>query len=161
MKVSKNNMQIELSKKQYWHLLRAVYMADWMANAICEADMEEDKGIEEIQDYVFSFAKEMGFEKYVQYDEGLKEHFATFDLEDEQSVRSHIDRYDEHITWENLVDWLGDRDFSRKYSEEEIKNMSREEYFIKRMECETPWEEELAEYGLERITIDESNETKE
>ena len=55
-------MNIEFTKKQYWNLLRAMYMADWMANAICSVETEQDSAIKEIRDYIFSFTKEMGFD---------------------------------------------------------------------------------------------------
>ena len=58
--MEKNNIKINLTKEQYWNLIRATYMADWMANAICEAGMEQDAGIKEIRDHIFSFAKEVG-----------------------------------------------------------------------------------------------------
>ncbi len=41
--------------------MRATYMADWMANAICERGMKQDTGIKAIRNHVFSFAKEMGY----------------------------------------------------------------------------------------------------
>jgi hypothetical protein len=62
-------MELKLTKQQYWHLLRATYMADWMANAICDTDMKKDEDIKNIRNYIFSFAKEMGYGDFVDYDE--------------------------------------------------------------------------------------------
>src|SRR3989344_883332 len=100
-------MKINLTKKQYWNLIRATYMADWMANAICESDMKQDDGIKEIRDYVFSVAKEMGYEKFVEYGGVRGRYYATFDLDDEPSIRTLIKRYDESSAWDELSEWLG------------------------------------------------------
>lgn len=149
-------MQINFTNKQYWDLMRSVYIADWVANAICEQDMEMDLGIQEIRKHVFSLAKEMSYQDYVEYDQDLDEYFATAKLEDDPTTRGIIDRYDEHSTWENLGQWLGERDFFKKYTTEEIQDMPNEEYFLKHMECECFWEEEFEKYGLKRLIVDES-----
>ncbi len=136
--------------------MRAVYMADWMANAICDADMKQDEGIKEVRNYVFSFAKEMGFEDYVAYDENMGRYYATYDMDDEPVTRGLIERYEEHSVWENLSSWLGERDFFKKYSLEEIKEMDDKERFIKRMECEIFWGKEFEKRGIERLFIKKS-----
>jgi len=133
--------------------MRAVYMADWMANAICEADMKQDDAIKAIRDYVFSFAKEMGVENYVEYDNELGAYCATFDMDDEPTTRKLIERYDEHSAWDELIEWLGDRDFYRKYTREEIEKMTKNDLFMKRMECEDVWGEEFEKHGVERLAI--------
>ena len=146
-------MKINFTKKQYWNLIRATYMADWMANAICEADMKEDDGIKEIRDYIFSFAKEMGYEDFVEYSADMGKYYATFDLDDEPSIRKLIERYDEYAFWDEIVEYLGERDFFNKYSKEAIKKMSDEERFSKRMECQDVWGKEFEKYGIERLDI--------
>lgn len=148
-------MEINLSKQQYWDLIRAVYMADWMANAICESDIKQDDGIKEICDYIFSFAKEMGYEDYVEYSEELGRYFATFDLDEEPSIRSLIERYDDHCFWDEITERLGARDFFNKYSEGEIAKMNDEELFTKRLECEEKWEEEFENHGIDGLKIAE------
>lgn len=137
-------------------MIRAVYMADWMANAICESDMKKDSKIKEIRDYVFSFAKEMGFEDYVEYDEEAGKYYSTMDMDDEPATRKLIERYDEHSAWDEISSWLGERDFHIKYSQKELEKMTDEERFTRRMECEIVWEVEFAKHGIERLKADES-----
>lgn len=149
-------MKINITKKQYWNLMRGMYMADWMANAICEAGMKEDYGIKDARNHIFSFAKEMGYEDFAEYDEELGKYYATFDMDDEPSTRALIERYNEHSAWEELTEWLGDRDFFRKYTQKEIKAMNDDECFTKRMECEVVWGEEFEKHGIERLKIDET-----
>ena len=152
-------MEINLTQKQYWDLLRSVYIADWVANAICDADMKRDDEIKAIRNYIFSYAKEMGYEKYVDFDEEDREYYATVDLDDEASVRKLIERYDEHSAWDELAGWLGERDFFRKYNSDEIKKMTDEERFLKRMDCEIIWETEFEEFGIERIEVDDMEDS--
>ncbi len=128
-------------------------MADWMANAICDQEMKKDAGIKAIRNHIFSFAEEMGYEKYVDYSEDMNTYFATFTMDDEPSTRKLIKRYDEYTMWERLIEWLGDRDFFRKYKREEIKKMGDIERFTKRMECEEVWGEEFEKNGVEGIKI--------
>ena len=148
-----NNMKINITKKQYWNLLRATYMADWMANAICESDMKQDDDIKAIRNYVFSFAKEMGCGDYVDFDEHLGRYYATFDMDDESSTRELIERYDEHSAWDEITSWLGERDFYKKYPVEAVKKMSDEERFTKKMECEEIWGLEFEKNGIDRLEI--------
>ena len=101
----------------------------------------------EITDYIFSLAKEFGFPKDFEHDLECDEHGKTTEVN-----RLH-EEYDEETCWEELVDMLGERDFYSKYSEEEIKKMSDEEHFTKRMECDIAWEEEFENHGVERLHI--------
>jgi hypothetical protein len=144
-------MKINFTKKQYWDLMRAVYMSDWMANAICEGDMKEDTAIKNIRNHVFSFAKEMGYEDYAEYDEEMKTWYATLDMDDDLSTRALIERYNDQLFWDELPDRLGERDFFRTYTKDEISKMSKDDRFMKRMECEIQWEEELENFGLDRL----------
>src|SRR3990167_4270647 len=125
-------MKINLTKKQYWNLVRAVYMSDWVANAICEADMKQDDEIKKIRNYIFSFAKEMGFEDYAKYDSKLGKYYATFDMDDEPSTRSLIERYDEHVSWDEISEWLGELFFLKKHTQEKKKKRPGDVLFIKK-----------------------------
>ncbi|MEK7213726.1 MAG: type II toxin-antitoxin system PemK/MazF family toxin [Patescibacteria group bacterium] len=147
-------MKINITKKQYWDLMRGMYMADWMANAICEADIKQDEGIKEARDFIFSLAREFGYENFVEYDDEYKKYYATSEMDDESSIRELIERYDEYATWNELSKWLGERDFFAKYTSKEIEIMNDEDRFTKRMECEILWEKEFEEYGIERISLD-------
>ena len=45
---------------------------------------------------------------------------------------------------------LGERDFHRKYSDDEVKKFSDEERFIKLQECIIPYEIEMEESGIRK-----------
>lgn len=51
---------------------------------------KETSGLEQ---YIYSFAKKFGYEKWVKYDEHLKRYFPTDKMEDD--LRKYIDRYND------------------------------------------------------------------
>ena len=68
--------------------------------------MRKDKGIQEISDHVYSFAKEFGFEKYVELSKSGEEYYTTNAFDEELSVRHLIERYDDDAFWGKSVgDW--------------------------------------------------------
>ena len=66
-------MEIKLTKEQYENLLKLVFMGSWMANAFRVKDTV--KKFEELEDYIYSFAKDFGLENYVEYDEKFKKYW--------------------------------------------------------------------------------------
>src|SRR6266566_4067134 len=132
MKQPKEKKQtIELTKKQFKALLKAVYLGNWMANAQRVDDKKKD--YESIEDYIFSLAPQFGFDKYMDHDE--TDDYPTGYFEETTDVDELHDEYDEETFWNELADRLGERDFFEKYTKEEIVNMSEEEWFAKLYEC--------------------------
>jgi len=143
-------MKINITKKQYETLAKAVYLGNWIANAQRTGRQDDPriKEYEEIADYIYSFAKDFGFSD--DFEAGLE--FSDCEEELPEASRLH-EEYDEQNFWEILPDKLGERDFYRKYSEQERKNMTQEEHFMKMMECIIAWEEECERNGIERLEI--------
>lgn len=143
-------MKINLTKKQYESLAKAVYLGNWMANAnrIGQPEDPNLKDYEEISDYIFSLAQEFGFTKDFEHDLECSEcNHGNTELDD---IR---EEYDRETFWDELCEILGERDFLRKFSKEEIEKMSQEEYFMKFQECVIFYEQEVGEYGVERLDI--------
>ena len=63
------------------------------------------------------------------------------------------EEYDEQTFWNELPKKLGERDFYRKYSEEDWDKMTREERYLNMQECIIAWEEELEENDIERLVV--------
>lgn len=147
-------MKIEFTKEQFENLMKLVYLGNWMANASRTDDTIEK--YENIEDYVFSHAKDFGLEKYVD-DEDAKDgkFYPTRFFEEETDVDDLRDEYEDETFWSELPDRLGERDFFKKYSQEEIEKMSRDERFLKVQECIIKWEEELENNGIDRLEINE------
>ena len=147
-------MKIEFTKEQFKNLLETVYLGNWMANAIHNGSKEDPihKGIEDIENYVFSFAKEFGFEKYVD-DEDAKsgEFFPTNEFD--ELAQKYIEEYDEKCFWDELFYRFSDRDFERKYTDKEISKMEMKELFEKEEPFRKKWDDEFINHGIERLEI--------
>ena len=140
-------MKIDLTKKQYETLAKTVYLGNWMANAQRDGSQNDPhmKEYQEIADYIFSLAPEFGFSEHFEYD------LEYGDGKKMTEVSRLHEEYDEESMWEELIDVLGERDFLNTYSAKEIKKMSDDERFAKRLECGIVWEEEFQKYGVSRL----------
>jgi len=155
--MEKSTNKIELTKEQFKALLKLVYLGNWLANANRDGSPENPrlKEYEAIENYIFSFAKEFGFGEYVDDEEaGKSKFYPTRMFEEETDIQKLIEEYDEETFWDELIDRLGDRDFFRHYSKDEIKKMTQEERFEKLYEFIDKWADEINERGIERLKID-------
>ena len=147
-------MKINFTKKQFEDLMKIVYLGNWMANAHRTDDRIEKYN--EIQDYIFSFAKDFGFEEYSDDDAvGDGKFYPTRTFEEDADINKLHDEYDEETFWDEIIDRLGHRDSIKKYGVDKIKKMSREERFDKLCKCEEKYAEEVEENGVERLEIKE------
>lgn len=151
-------MKIELTKEQYENLIKLVYLGNWMINAI-RSGTEDEPRIEkydELEQYIFSFAKEAGLEKYIEFDEKYNQFFPTREFEESAELEQYMEDYDDEVFWQELSDRLGIRDFTRKYSADDIKKMDQKETFLKKQEFIIKYEEEFYKYGIDRLGIKEN-----
>lgn len=139
---------IEFTSEQYFALMKAVYMGEWMANAHRTEGYKKE--YEEIEDYIFSFAAKFDLEKWVDH-EGTDKYYPTRAFEEE--TEELCDEYDEETVWDELAEWLGERDFFERYTESEINAMSSEDYFRNKSQCVAVYNKEFEQYGMERIRI--------
>ncbi len=87
-------MNIELTKDQYQTLLMMMYCGEWVLNS---SKTKEDRISQEtgkLEQYLFSFAKDSGFEKFIEFDIELNQYFPTAEMEDE--FHKFIDKYNQH-----------------------------------------------------------------
>jgi hypothetical protein len=148
-------MEIKLTNEQYENLLKIVYLGNWMINAIRSGN-EGDEQIEkynEIEQHIFSFAKDAGLEKYIEFDEKYNQFFPTVELEEDSEIQKYLEDYNDEIFWQELADKLGTRDFIRKYGIEAIEKMDPEERFLKHQEFIIKYEEEFEKNGIENLEI--------
>ncbi len=143
---------ITLTRKRFKALLKAVYLGNWMANAYRTDDMLKE--YENIEDYIFSLAPQFGLDKYMDHEESDGDrYYPTSIFEETTDVHRVQEAYGEETFWDELAERLGQRDFFKKYSVEEIKKMSREEYFTKLSDCIDTFNEEFEKFGLERLRV--------
>lgn len=127
-------------------------MGNWVANAYRTENMQKD--YEGIEDYIFSLAPKFGLDEYVDHEESDgNRYYPTNFFEEKTDVHNLHEAYDQETFWDELAERLGERDFLERYSKEEIQKMDKDERFTKLYECIDAINEELNEYGLDRIRI--------
>lgn len=149
MKKSSEKHSIELTPKQFLALLKVVYLGNWMANAFRTGNEKDPvhKGYDDIADYLYLLAPRFGFSEKI-------EHELEYDASGELTEVSRLhEEYDEETFWDEIIDRLGERDLFEKYSRDEIKKMSREEYFDKLYACQDAYTDEINKHGVERLRI--------
>lgn len=158
MEKSNNEQQIkiEFTKERFFALLKVVYLGNWMANANRDGSAEnpQKEEYEAIEDYIFSFTKQCGLDEYVDdEDAGDGKFFPTRKFEEETDVHEIHEEYDEETFWDELINRLGERDFHRYYSKDEILKMSQHKRFEKLYKFIDKWADEINENGIERLDI--------
>lgn len=142
-------MKINLTKKQYRSLIDLVHMGDMMVNGIRTTDKVEE--YEELREYIYSFAKQMGCEDIVKYDAKYGMHFETRDFETGK-IQEYISEYDNEVFWTELPSRLADRDIIRlqKLTGELT---DREEWLRKVWAKEEEYQIEFETNGLENVEV--------
>jgi hypothetical protein len=150
-------MKILFTKDQYLKLLKLVYLGNWMINAIRSGAKGDEimKEYDELEQYIFSFAKEFGFEKYIEFDKKLGKFYPTADFEDNTDVDKYKEEYDDDTFWDSLMYKLSWRDFVNKYGMETINKMSIKERIEKEQPFLDKWADEIDKHGVQRIDINQ------
>lgn len=145
-------MEIKLTKEQYENLLKIVYLGNWMINAIRLED-EQIKKYDQVEQYIFSFAKDVGLEKYIEFDKKYNQFFPTREFEENPEMEQYRVEYDNEVFWQELADRLGTRDFIKEYGQEGIEKMDQKERFLKREEFIIKYEEEFEKNDIKNLEL--------
>lgn len=86
-------MRIELNENQYKTLLTIMYCGEWVLNSFKTDEDKMSKETNDLEQLIFSFAKEAGLEEWIEYDNEMELYFPTADMEDD--LHFHIDKYNE------------------------------------------------------------------
>ncbi len=120
---------LALTPEQFKTLLRMVYIANTVANGHRD-DVDFFKEYDDLEQYVFSRAKEAGFPAAVlRHSVGGEEHHHPSQVfEGDSEVNSLLDAYDLHIAFELLAEKLAERDVERKYGPHAKDRMPEGDY---------------------------------
>ncbi len=143
-------MKIRFTKDQYKNLIKLVYLGNWMINAVRLID-NQIKKYNDLEQYILSFAKEFGLEKYIEFDEEYEKFISTIDIEEDPELEEYRNDYDEEVFWQEMAIRLGSRDFVRQYGEEAIIKMDQKERFLKEQQHIITYEEEFEKNGIENL----------
>ncbi len=144
-------MQVDLKPKEYLALLKAVYLADWLANAHAESPADEDWEIVGICRKVYSLADSFGFGDLAPYHPNRDEHVPSREFVEEMDaafIAEHID----HAFWRELTVRLTDRLMDERFGAE-MDGWTDEHYRACREKLESKVERELRENGLRNLFL--------
>lgn len=141
-------MKINFSDGQYKTLVKALFLAGWVVNS--HKTGEPDDEFEKLEQYILSQGKFFDL-KNVDFDEKSGKYSHSLDFE--KKVMKHIDEFVDDVFWDELIDRLAWRDFVVAVGENEIRKMTPDDRFMKRCQFQEPYEEELAERGLDNLVL--------
>lgn len=144
-------MEIKFTKEQYENLMKLVYLGNWMVNAIRTDDRVEK--YDELKHYIFSFAKDAGLDRYIDYDEKSGKYYPSIELEQDAEIEQYMDDYNDENFWEDLIHNLARRDLIEAYGEDAIKKMSLGELFEKEEPFIEKYADEVETHGIKNLVI--------
>jgi len=132
-------------------MMKMAYLGGWLANAFKAGD-DRDMELEELEDYIFSFAGDFGMEELVEQAENGKVYPTQ---EYEEMMDEYIDAYNRETFWDDLVNDLARRDFIEHYGKEAIEKMEITELFEKEQPFIEKYENEFYDNGLQNLRLRE------
>ena len=147
-------MNIEFTKKEYKDLLEIIEIAYWVLFAHRTGERPQElKKYENLEQIIYGYAKELGYDNLIMYDEEFERYFATREFEETSPSLKYIEEYDNEAFWGKLIERLAIRDFYKKYNKKTIKKMSKEERFKKIDEISEKYSEEFVSNGLDNLIL--------
>jgi len=144
-------MKINFTKSEYRTLLDVIYMADWI---LPTHDTEDRSGTKEYSDLfqkLMSYAKNMGCEDLVGFDEQQKDYAASFIFEEESPALDYIDEFENDSFWAELISRLAQRDALIELKANNPQDVESEDLFTETSKAEEKWSKEFEAFGLSRI----------
>ncbi|MDA3883759.1 MAG: hypothetical protein PF481_10805 [Bacteroidales bacterium] len=138
-------IQLNLSENQFSHLLKLMYMGEWMLQAHNKDSYNVE--VEELEQQLYSVAYNMGLDECADYDKKMGGYVPTEEFEEE--CDTDINAYDEQTFWEELIVRLADKKLEKKGA----KNLSQKEFTSLQEKYITEYEEEFEQFGLDRLSI--------
>ena len=146
-------MKIDITKMEYLSLLEILEISDWVLQAHHAKERSETRKYREIEQKIFSYAKDMGFENLVSYDSQLKRYFYTRKFEDTSPGMDFVRDFENDTFWDELVQRLVDRDLIRQIGEERLLSIAAHERFEKEEALEERYADEFYNHGLDNLTF--------
>jgi len=123
-------MKINITKEQYKELIKMISIANGIIGLLGDVMPETDykkrsKKMTSIENYFLQFANDFGCREFVQENKNEKKIILDDGFYENNILPIMID-YEEYTVHDTLSNKLAWRDFRKKYSEKEIKEMSKE-----------------------------------
>jgi hypothetical protein len=146
-------MKINYTKKEYRLLLDMVGIAEWVLNSHRTDPSDEIKKYSEQYQKILSYAKDMGYENLITYDESLGGYFATAEYEESEHMR-YIEEFEDDVFWDALPHRLAVRDLVKQVGERKYAEMEFDDRVSKLVALEAFYYEELEDNGIDNLRFD-------
>ncbi len=147
-------MKINFTKKEYRLLIDILYIADWVLNAHKVEDDPRTRVYRILEQKIFSYAKEMGFENLIEYVTDFKEYFPSREYEETSPALKFIEEFETDAFWDELVDRLTERDLIRQVGGiENLSNLSFDNRIEKTFLLKEKYAAEFGANGLDNLEI--------
>lgn len=145
-------MRIELSKEEYFKLFELIYIGEWVLNCRNVGENEDTKEYTEAMGKYLSYAKEFGFEDFVdEYSSGFE---PSRKFEDESRAHTFLNQYDNDVFWDELIERLAKRDVVKKHGKQSITRIYKDEnLFNELQEVKKEYSKEFSKNGLKELKI--------
>ena len=149
-------MKINFTKSEYRTLLDVIYMADWILHAHDTEDRSDTKEYSDLFQKLMSYAKDMGCEDLVNFDEQQQNYAESFIFEEESSALDYIDEFENDSFWSELISRLARRDALIELKVDNPDDVDTETLYTAIFKAEEKWSKEFEAFGLDRICLNKA-----
>lgn len=144
-------MKINFTKKQFRTLIDLIYAGELVVNGHRMPD-EIDEEFLNLQQYIYSFAKQMGYEDLIEYSKKYNAYHETRKY-DESRIHDFIEESEDEIFWSNLELNLAKRDIAEEYADK-VDELEHTELLTLVWRREEEYSQEFYENGLDNVKVD-------
>ena len=141
-------MTLDLDKKQYENLIKLVSLGNWMANSHREEPLED---FENLLQTILTQAPAADLGALVEKDEETGLTFPSEDLE--TILGSFVEEYDQDYFWDELVEYLVERDLHEQFGDDEIESMSEQDFLENERKLAEKYLAEFEESGIDNLYL--------
>lgn len=142
---------IEFKADEYEVLIKMVFLAETFANLFRVAEPIEKYS--ELASFIYSKAKDFGFEKFVEIDTYSEQYDASDALIDDEEILQITDDYDEQMFWESLIFRLSQRDLENECGADVVEKMDFSEKLEKQQVYSAKYLKEFEANGLDNLIV--------
>ena len=139
-------MRIDLSREQYLTLVKLLQLGNWPLG-LTEANHELVSKAEDLEQYIFSIAREFEAGDKVYYDKEEEYYYLSEDLK--ETVEAIIDEYEEEVFWDQLTHKLATIDLKKEVD----INATIEQKINRLFQLKARYEKYFLENGLDKMDI--------
>jgi len=142
-------MSIEFTERQFRTLIKVIYWAEWLKNndKMEEEFDQEGKEVFDLEQYIFSYAKQFGCNDLINPKTIEGEYMPTNELEDQ--AMDAILEFEDYVFWGELAERLAQRDLEELPEDERSPVME----YIQAEEIADRYIEEFEVSGLTNLRL--------